>query len=889
MRKGKRIMALALVIFFLLAQLPVTVLADSGTDGDFVGEGSQGDPYRIYTAEDLQRLATLVNNQITNFKGKYFSLERDIDLSGISNWTPIGKSDTVYFSGHFDGKGHHIVGLNNTSKKSYIGLFGALNSATVQDIHLVNCNIYGNGRTAGIAGYAKESSITGCTVTGVIESDNQQTAGIAGYVEASVIEGCTMTGTIMAYSQNAGGIVGRLRSGSINNCYSELTLICNYMNIGGIAGRVDEGCVVSNSVSHSRIIGLYESIGGIVGYLNGSKIINCFSSGVIEGGYPGDNPYSSAGGIAGYVENSGAMVQNCYSVCDINVTGVNVGGIVGILDNGAVVRDCVALHQRMTSNGPKYQNVNRVVGDKRVGTLSHNYALTEMVVQGSTVTGGLASDVNGQGITLSDLSSADFWTNAGNWADGAWNSDVWTFANDHFPMIKNLEGCSEEAGKWDISMADVSVQWSADFTYNGKEIKPSFTMNFCGESLSEGRHYGTSFVAEEGYSDGIHAGNVKLRLSGQGFFGGAMDYDYAIRKRPVTVKTDDKWIKVGEQLSEITYTIEGAVEGDTVLAQPPEFDISTADWNKPGVYTIIVDPDSIIYTGNYKAASTVAQNGKLIVCSEGEATLSSLSFSEGKLEPAFSKDIFGYTLKVPGSVSSLTLAPTATEPNATIQVNGQVVESGTASQPITLSSDNETISIVVSTPSATETYTISVVRVSGDAKLSEIEINGLTLTPMFNSDTYAYSAGEVANVVDALTVIPVATHPLADITVDGQDVTSGAPVTVPLKTGENTIKIEVGMIGGTSYTYNHGDQQRRYNPEGNAHSQPFESDNHRGRRPSSQRRTLPRYPIERRRQSHSHCCDGRGRKNHEDLYHHCLQGGQQRCHPLRPGSQCRRS
>ena len=46
----------------------------------FSGRGTQSSPYRISTAEDLARIATMVRIG-TDFAGRYFVLENDIDLT----------------------------------------------------------------------------------------------------------------------------------------------------------------------------------------------------------------------------------------------------------------------------------------------------------------------------------------------------------------------------------------------------------------------------------------------------------------------------------------------------------------------------------------------------------------------------------------------------------------------------------------------------------------------------------------------------------------------------------------------------------------------------------------------------------------------------------------
>lgn len=110
----------------------IDIYADSYAGGD----GSKTNPYEIATAEQLAKLARDVNNGNT-FRGKYFKLTADIDLSG-GIWMPIGKYynygnvNNRLFFGKFDGNGHVIKNMHiqwedaDDNAKSVWGLFSTL-------------------------------------------------------------------------------------------------------------------------------------------------------------------------------------------------------------------------------------------------------------------------------------------------------------------------------------------------------------------------------------------------------------------------------------------------------------------------------------------------------------------------------------------------------------------------------------------------------------------------------------------------------------------------------------------------------------------------------------------------------------------------------------------
>lgn len=131
----------------------IDIYADSYAGGD----GSKTNPYEIATAEQLAKLARDVNNGNT-FRGKYFKLTADIDLSG-GIWMPIGKyynygnGKNRLFFGKFDGNGHVIKNMHiqwedaDDNAKSVWGLFSTLqgesstNLTTVTNLIIENATV----------------------------------------------------------------------------------------------------------------------------------------------------------------------------------------------------------------------------------------------------------------------------------------------------------------------------------------------------------------------------------------------------------------------------------------------------------------------------------------------------------------------------------------------------------------------------------------------------------------------------------------------------------------------------------------------------------------------------------------------------------------------------
>ena len=247
----KRITSLLLVLAMCFAMLPAAAFAadDEGSKMPAYsgGSGTQDDPWRISSVEDLQLLANTINdgkaagfdedctdtgNGIPgNYHGYYFRQTTDLDLNGIANWDPIGYSDGCYFAGHYDGDGHTITGAKSTGKvderdkddaDSYgcatAGIFGWVAFGTVENLHVENANFVATGQgnysyVGGIAAVAYAASIENCTVkNSALESkreyNNNCAGGIAGYSTGATFKNCASVSNNIQSMAYGGGFVG---------------------------------------------------------------------------------------------------------------------------------------------------------------------------------------------------------------------------------------------------------------------------------------------------------------------------------------------------------------------------------------------------------------------------------------------------------------------------------------------------------------------------------------------------------------------------------------------------------------------------------------------------------------------------------------------------------
>ena len=321
--------------------------------------------YHITTAEQLAGLAQLVNADpgTTNFAGKTFYLDNDIDLSGhewISIGTVLGGDYPEYsFCGVFDGQGHVISNLY--SHESYIegadeshnlfrnALFGNVYDGEVKNLGVVDAEIWIDPNDDSAAGkgilvdWMGKSKITNCWTSGSIYSGTKTEKNIGGIVGVTV-QGCTISG-----------------------CYSTATLTGNFTNSGGYYKD-------PNSLPP-------DTIGGIVGaqFDGDLTVTDCWFDGKIVV----NSIKAAVGGIVGCI----ATVNN------------SVGGIVGNAD--IATKNCMVT---TTDMGADKDGNTCWVGYLWDGTVANNYWYDDDKYAATP----LGEEVNkAAGTAVSDFKSAD--------------------------------------------------------------------------------------------------------------------------------------------------------------------------------------------------------------------------------------------------------------------------------------------------------------------------------------------------------------------------------------------------------------------------------------------------------------------------------------------------
>jgi gliding motility-associated-like protein len=161
-------------------------------------------------------------------------------------------------------------------------------------------------------------------------------------------------------------------------------------------------------------------------------------------------------------------------------------------------------------------------------------------------------------------------------------------------------------------------------------------------------------------------------------------------------------------------------------------------------------------------------------------TLAGLALSAGTLSPAFDPTVTTYTAKVPESVPSVTITPSARQDFYQLLVNGEYVSNNTASAPITIADGPAnviTTKITAGDGVSSKTYTINAVHASSNADLAGISVSEGTLDPVFESATGTYNV-YLPNSVSAISFTPTLANANATMKVNAADATSGAAINI---------------------------------------------------------------------------------------------------------------
>ena len=320
----------------------------------------------ISTADELVAFAQNVNAQ-DGTENMDIYLEKDIDISSIKDWTPIGNgtfSGTAVsgaaFKGTFHGQNHTIKGMNITvpadaAKGASYGLFGVLDGATVKDLDIgEGSSITSSAKllTCGgaIAGSVVNSTVDHCTssasfdISGGTDNISQRFGGIAGsvYSAGEVIAQVTNSSNFGIFksvnttnSKNGGtafsigGVVGYAESASsalrvmIKGCDNYGAMNVQASRNAGVVATLNKNATVEScknfaDITNTDIKASNTRVAGIVSALNAqTSAINCVNKGKITFAVAGNTTKGYAAGIVGQTNDNSNVVEGCENYGEI--------------------------------------------------------------------------------------------------------------------------------------------------------------------------------------------------------------------------------------------------------------------------------------------------------------------------------------------------------------------------------------------------------------------------------------------------------------------------------------------------------------------------------------------------------------------------------------------
>ncbi|ELZ15375.1 GLUG motif-containing protein [Natrinema limicola] len=356
---------------------------------DLAGEGTEANPYKITTDQELQAVAEELD--------AHYELATNIDASETHQWNggagfnPIGNESNP-FTGAFNGNGYEICGITiNRSNEDYVGVFGVIDGV-LENVFVTHVDITGLGEVGALVGATGVGNMDGAEGIGAHArgsvTGQYSVGGLVGYNhDFRPVENSSAAVDVGAkkFDDNegeefVGGLVG-YNSGDVIDSHSTGT-VEGPNDVGGLVGHNFESGQVINSYATGKAIADH-TVGGLVGFSEGDVSGSHAKGDVTANAVHPDDEYSAAGGLVGY--NSGAAgvgtISNSYVTGDAAIVGESVvGGLVGL----------------------NYE------GDGTVGTISDSHVTTGVTVEGldpdESVVGGLVG-ANGDGGVITESSA----------------------------------------------------------------------------------------------------------------------------------------------------------------------------------------------------------------------------------------------------------------------------------------------------------------------------------------------------------------------------------------------------------------------------------------------------------------------------------------------------
>lgn len=349
-------------------------------------DGSEAFPYLLKSTDDL----AAIRDKALPGTETWFRLENDIDMTGVTNWTPINCGDvtgegeaavTKYERKiNFDGNGKTISNfapstymIDKLTEASYPSFFGVL-YGTCKNLTITNASIVDAKTASGIlAGFVGTQDgevkmpgvVTNVSVQGTITAGTDKIGGMAGSAYNATFENCNVDVVITSTSTDIGGLIGKAVGDIVcSGCNVKAVITSQAPTKNRCGGLIGWNSTVTTSITNCHVLEGSKLIdesnrgsasngnfGGLIGFgdTTGTEMTITKSSAtcVIEGSTFGTYNGGFVGGF-GYASN--VTITDSWSA-GVAVGHNYTGGFVGAVQNTLTMKRCWSSVNVSTSNG----------------------------------------------------------------------------------------------------------------------------------------------------------------------------------------------------------------------------------------------------------------------------------------------------------------------------------------------------------------------------------------------------------------------------------------------------------------------------------------------------------------------------------------------------------
>ena len=565
-------------------------------------------------------------------------------------------------------------------------------------------------------------------------------------------------------------------------------------NRAGLFGFYDYGSLTNLTLENASVYSTSpcSAAGSLVGMCDG-MMKNCRASGQVTG------LGVSTGGLAGMLYST---MDGCRSSVSVSGDKNEVGGIVGT--NFGTVQNCsvtgsVSGGINNSDSSEQKNSVGGIAGSNE-NTIANCYFTGAISLKGSAnyyfnYVGGIAGE-NSQGPSGGNVGIINCYSAAGSVAVSplACYGGIVCYQNNGTES-GNFWRSDTSSGTVKFSNSYSSSTPDSDRLMASEEMKQTFFATALNINVSS--HYGWArWVADSG---NVNGGYPVLSPLNDDTGLSALSVDDISLTPSFSVDTQNYTATVDKPVLQTTVTpvVRSGLSSVTVNGKSLTNGSATVDLNS-GLNLIEIK----VTAQNGSARLYTIKVTKLV---SSDATLRSLTITDGELSPAFDPGTYNYNVTLPWDSGTFQFTPTVSNTSAQITVDGTSFPSGCQSQTYYLNEgESRTFEIVVTAPDnvTKNTYKLTVAKLEQERPiLSSLSCSAGELSPTFDPDLSRYTL-TMPTSASSVTLTPVPPFAHETVQVNGSSLINGS-ATVALTPGtaqDITISVKTSDDWTRSYS-----------------------------------------------------------------------------------------